>query len=165
MTSVTLSFSWVMANQDSKTYVMRISVLLTLIALAALGCGTTGHQTNNGPPRSAGPQLRLLSKSSIVKFGYVTVEGEVQNISGERIWDVQAVATHYGGDGQFIKSEVALIENDPLLPDQISPYKVMTLHDQAMTTFTVAFKRSTGGGLYFIDGTPREPAPRKKEQE
>jgi hypothetical protein len=91
-------------------------------------------------------KLALLSSRGYESEGggYHIVEGEVENISGESLKSVAAMASWYTKDGTFISSSDALIEFDPLLPGQKSPFKTMTRTNPAMSSYTVAFKRLFG---------------------
>ncbi|MBK9526998.1 MAG: hypothetical protein IPO41_01435 [Acidobacteria bacterium] len=145
-----------------------ISLLLPLGLLICVGLGCV-------PPRNAGssdptssksssPELKVLSKKGTIEYSFVTVEGQVQNISGASLEAVQAVVTHYDGNGSFVTSDSALIEYNPLLPGQTSPYKVLTRHNPAMKTFNVEFKHILGGEIYSIDASPDQKPPQKKKK-
>lgn len=58
-----------------------------------------------------------------------------------------AVVTFTTADGSFITSDTGLIEYDPLLPNQTSPWKVMTRWNPRMQRASVEFKTMFGGTL------------------
>lgn len=78
------------------------------------------------------------------QYGYVTAEGEVVNVSGKKLDNVEAVAKFYDADGTFITSSDALIEYRPLMPGQSSPYKIMVPHNPVMNKASVQFKLLSG---------------------
>jgi hypothetical protein len=83
------------------------------------------------------------------------VEGQVQNISNSPMKNVEAVANWYSNDGTFVSSDDALIQYDPILPGQTSPFRVMTRANPEMKKFTVDFKRFAGGTIDTIDRRAR----------
>jgi len=104
------------------------------------------------PPKPAGPQLQVLSKSGTIgEYGYSYVEGQVKNISSESLEHVQAVVTWYTDGGEFITSDSALIEYDPLLAQQVSPFKVGTRTNPKMKRYKVEFNQLLGGTLRTVE--------------
>jgi hypothetical protein len=79
--------------------------------------------------------------------GYYFVEGQVKNISEQSLKNVTAVATWYDKDGDFIKTADALIDYNPILPGQVSPFKTITTGNPSMSKFAVEFKTLLGGAL------------------
>ena len=71
---------------------------------------------------------------------HVWVTGEVKNISEHMLDNVTAVARWYTQDGQLVESDAAFIEYDLLHPGDISPFRVVTRADAAMSTCTIDFK-------------------------
>jgi hypothetical protein len=96
---------------------------------------------------SAGPQLELSKWTWGPEYGYATAEGVVKNISGESLKNVEAVVSFYTKDGTFVKSDNALIEYNPILPGQTSPFKVISSDNPAMKTARVEFKHLFGGTI------------------
>jgi len=98
------------------------------------------------------PKIELLALN-IVKSSpsYFTAEGQVRNISGERLEHVVAVVTYYTADGTFVTSDDALIDYDPILPNQISPFDVITTYNPAIEKASIEFKFLFGGEILYID--------------
>lgn len=65
---------------------------------------------------------------------------------------MEAVGTAYTGDGTFIKSDSALIEYNPVLNNQISPFEVMMTSNPAISKCNVSFKEFWGGSFSMKDG-------------
>ena len=94
---------------------------------------------------AADVELTAFSWSS--NHGYATVEGMVRNLRGEGLERVQAVAIFSDRSGAFISSADALVDYQPLLKGQASPFKVMARYNPAMQTCRVEFKQLMGGSL------------------
>lgn len=93
----------------------------------------------------APPQLELLNYSGTVgEYGYATVEGQVKNISGQRMENVMAVVTWFTDDDSFVTSDEALIAYNPVMPGQTSPFEVLTQANPMMKKFSVTFKEIFG---------------------
>lgn len=107
-----------------------------------------GSASTSSKPEPA-EQLELLSSRGYESDGggYHIVEGEVKNISGERLQSVAAVGTWYGNDGTMITSDDALIEFNPIMPGQTSPFKTMSRTNPLMTKYSVSFKKLFGGTI------------------
>jgi hypothetical protein len=107
----------------------------------------------SAPPRTAAPrasdQLALLSARGYQSESghYWYVEGEVKNITDAPLRSVVAVASWYDQDGTFIRSDDAVIEFDPLMPGQTSPFKTISRGNPNMEKYTIDFKRIFGGTI------------------
>ena len=91
--------------------------------------------------------LELISWNWSKEHGYAQAEGQVKNISGEAIENVEAVVSFYDANSNFIKAGSALIEYDPILSGQTSPFRVMTTENPAMKKATIEFKSLFGGTI------------------
>ena len=91
--------------------------------------------------------LELLASRGYDEHGYHKIEGQVKNISGQAIDNVVAVGTWYTKEGDFVKSDQALIEFRPILPGQTSPFMTMSSTNPAMSRYTVEFKHFSGGTI------------------
>jgi hypothetical protein len=106
---------------------------------------TSGPAT---PPVPSADQLALLSSTGgRSSDSFLKVEGQVKNISKDSLKSVAAVVTWYDKDGGFIASDTTLIEYDPLLPDQTSPFHVLTRANPKMEKYSIGFKRLLGGTI------------------
>jgi hypothetical protein len=72
------------------------------------------------------PQIELLSSSGHEESGYLIVEGEVRNLTDRNLDRVAVIVTWYTADETMVTSDESLIEYNPILPGQTSPYKSMT---------------------------------------
>jgi hypothetical protein len=140
--------------------------LLIVILFIALMVGATTKERQSpardafrAAPVPAGPQLELESWTWTNEYGYVTAEGRVKNIADTTLRSVEAVVTFTTKDGTFITSDDALIEFNPILPGQTSPFKVMTVYNPAMARATVEFKQLMGGTLRWRAKETRKAPP------
>lgn len=99
------------------------------------------------PKQPSGPMLQLLSWNWHSEHGYVTVEGQVKNVSSKPLEHVAVVATFFTADGTFITSSEALIDYNPILPGQTSPFKTMETGNPAMEKAKIDFKYLFGGSI------------------
>jgi hypothetical protein len=112
--------------------------------------------TSSRPPEPT-HQLALISSRGYESDGggYHIVEGQVKNLSNVPLKNVTAVATWYDKDGGFIKSDDAIIDYNPILRGQTSPFKTMSSTNPEMSKFTVQFKTLFGGTLTVDDQRKR----------
>jgi hypothetical protein len=61
--------------------------------------------------------------------------------------NVAVVVTWYDKDGGFITSDDALIDFNPILPGQTSPFKTLSRTNPAMDKYSIAFKYLMGGSI------------------
>ncbi len=92
-------------------------------------------------------ELQILSWQWSEDYGYVTAEGQVKNIAGRRLEHVEALVTWYDKNENMITSDSALIEYDPLLPGQNSPFKVIARYNPAMKSAYLEFKTIRGEAI------------------
>jgi hypothetical protein len=134
--------------------------IVGLFASASLGhkvvedASTSGSTliTNSTPGNnsSSSPKLEIQSfKCTWETFGgsggYAYVEGEVKNISNEALKDIEAVGTWYTDNGQFVRSDDALLQFNPVLPGQVSPFKTFSSYNPAMAKCGLKFQSLFGG--------------------
>ena len=92
-------------------------------------------------------QLEIVSSSWSKGYGYATYEGQIKNISSLKLKNVQAVVTWYDKNDNMITLSSALIEYNPILPGQSSPFKVMKTYNPAMEKAGVEFSHLMGGTI------------------
>ncbi len=145
------------SKPPNKILVGCLGVLLAFGALAALGNLLAGD-TPTEPSQSAAPALAPAPARDEVALvstrgyesdggGYWIVEGQVTNISDAPIKNLEAVSTWYTKADEFITTDSALVDFNPILPGQTSPFKTMSRGNPAMSKFAVEFKQLMGGTL------------------
>lgn len=145
-----------------------LKLLIAVFILGALGkvFETEKKPSSIGSPPSVAetstvvnePVLELQSWHWGESYSYAIAEGTVKNISGDSLKNVTAVIQFYDKDGTFITSAEALIDYNPILPNQISPFKAMATYNPAMKKAGVEFKNLLGGTLEFRE----KPGKKKK---
>ncbi|MEO0022294.1 MAG: FxLYD domain-containing protein [candidate division WOR-3 bacterium] len=94
------------------------------------------------------PKLELVAFNwERTSYSYVTARGQVKNISARSLKNVMAVVTFYDKSGNFITSNDALIDYNPILPGQTSPFSVIETYNPAMHKAAVEFKHLLGATI------------------
>lgn len=132
-------------------------IILILGALALFGHNNTpgiGNHTASSPPPASRPdlsviELELLSMTWHSEHGFAIMEGEVKNISSNKLDGVQAIGSWYNASGTLITSDSAIIEYNPIMPGQTSPFKVMATYNPEMKTASIRFKHIFGRSISF----------------
>lgn len=91
--------------------------------------------------------LQLLTWSWSTEYGFATAEGQVRNVSGRSLENVLAVVEWSTPSGTFITSADCLVQYNPILPGQTSPFRCSTTANPAMETASVSFQTLFGGRL------------------
>lgn len=96
-----------------------------------------------------GSDLELITWSWSRTGGgsYVEAKGQVKNISGQNLQNVEAVASFFDGNGNFITSSDALIDYNPILAGQVSPFHILETYNPAMKKARIEFKYLMGGTI------------------
>lgn len=95
---------------------------LFLTAAGAAFLSAWAERSEQASGNSSAPVVHLrLGKWSWHKSSssHVRAEGEVTNISGESLKNVEAIVTFRTKSGDFITSDSALIDYNPVLPNQL----------------------------------------------
>jgi len=137
-----------------------IIIVLSVIGFLVLICVCGGFYlssidpgtTDNGisaPPTDSEPEyfLELIATTYAREYDYITVEGQVKNISGVNLESIEAVVQYYDDNDNFVKSDSALIDYNPILAGQTSPFSVITTDNPAIKRYSVTFKYLFGGTL------------------
>jgi hypothetical protein len=120
---------------------------------AATRTGTAISQPD--APAPTPEQLALLASSGYERSDFMIVEGQVRNLTGSSLKNIEAVTTWYSKDDTFISSDSSLVDFNPLMPGQTSAFKTMTRRNPMMEKYTVDFKTLMGGTLRMRDDPKR----------
>lgn len=93
------------------------------------------------------PKLQLIRWGWREHYGFAISEGVVKNISNKSLKSVSAMVMFYTPSGDVITSDEALIELDPILPGQSSPFKITTTYNPSMSKAYIQFKELFGGTI------------------
>jgi len=104
----------------------------------------------------AAPKLSLIS-ASCGRYGgsYIKCEGFVKNLSGAKLENVEAVVVFVDESGAPVASADALIDYNPILAGQSSPWSVIATYNPAYTKWRIEFKELLGGTISFSDDRVR----------
>ncbi len=151
-------------KSNAGTQLLTVIILLAIIAWAANRVGSTFTSPrasspavsapSTSPPRTTPPPNRApaleLGEWSWSRTGsnqFVEARGQVTNISSGRLENVMAVVTYYTADDEFITTADALIDFNPILPGQTSPWSTIVTSNPAMTKASVEFKELFGAKI------------------
>ena len=95
------------------------------------------------------PPLELISWRCETEHGYMFVRGEVKNVSSKSLDNVTVVGEFRTADGTLVKSDSALIDYNPILPGQTSPFSTGTSVNPAFKRCGINFKHLLGGTIGF----------------
>lgn len=98
------------------------------------------------PPPADVPQLVKGSEHFGKESDYDVVTGEITNMGNDKLDNVEATTTFYDSSGNVVKTTDALIDFNPLMPGQTSPYKTMETDNPLIKTEKTEF-HSMGGPL------------------
>jgi len=112
-------------------------------------------------PATVEPVLELQSWTWGEQYSHAIAEGQVKNISIASLKNVQAQVSFFTADQTFISSADALLEFNPVLPGQSSPFKVIATWNPAMKKASVTFKTIFGPELAWRDKPKPSPSAKK----
>lgn len=101
----------------------------------------------NNEPAKPEYLLELKSYKCYEEYGYFQITGEVTNISDHSLSNIEAIGGAYTKDGEFVKSDSALIEYNPVMAGQTSPFKVMMTMNPLIDKCNIDFKTLMGGSI------------------
>lgn len=97
------------------------------------------------PVRSpSAPRLFVQGTHVEREFGYVTVLGEVSNISAHALKSLEVVVEFFDASGALRRVETALIELPTLPAGQASPFRVQTRDEPDLTAYRIRFRHLLG---------------------
>lgn len=102
--------------------------------------------TSYTPPEPQTPPLEVQSWRCDKEHGYAYVRGEVKNVSNRKLEHVEAVGTFRTKSGELVKSSDSLIDYNPIMPGQTSPFSTGTSDNPQMERCELGFKFLLGGG-------------------
>ena len=138
------------------------SFLATCLILWGVGVvlQPAGLPASTRPPAQVQPVLELQGWQWREEHGFAIVEGKVKNISAGNLEAVAASASFATKAGAHITAKEALVDFNPILPGQTSPFRVMAHWNPEMSKVDLTFKRLLGGTLPWRQ---KEPAVAKKK--
>jgi DNA-directed RNA polymerase subunit RPC12/RpoP len=122
------------------------------VCLLLVQVGLASSSETSRPSEASAPQLILEDWAFTSRHGYVIAEGEVTNVGDENLKSVQAVVSFYTAEGRFVTSATALIELNPILPGQTSPFRAGTTDNPAIDNAKINFTRRGGPVAWRVRG-------------
>lgn len=101
------------------------------------------------------PPLELVSWRWYFEHGYMHVTGQIKNVSNNKMSNVMVVATFTTASGDIVKTSDALIDYNPILPGQTSPFTTLTTQNPAATKCSISFKEFGGGTISYVNKKDR----------
>ena len=150
-----------MSNKKSIMTAWITVIGLAFIVLVMIASGLQGEKTSS-PVKNKKPIVRPVKQSPKVvqqdilelismeiyrEHGYIGAEGLVKNISDKSLDNVEAIVNFLDAKGNFVKFDDALIEYNPILSDQTSPFSVMTTDNPMIEKINIDFKYLMGGTI------------------
>ncbi len=104
------------------------------------------QDTNASAPPDNITQLAKDSEHFSKESDFDVVTGEITNVGQEKIANLEATTTFYDNNGSVVKTADAMVDFNPLMPGQTSPYKTMEIDNPLIKTEKTEF-HSMGGPL------------------
>jgi hypothetical protein len=100
--------------------------LLAMLAVLGLAIATLAHPSDRASAQAGG--VEIVSASSYRnRVGTLRLVGEVVNRSGATVTFVKVIVSYYDAGGALIATDSGYTELDELLPEEMSPFEVLTL--------------------------------------
>lgn len=145
--------------------IINLSLLLTVGLFCVFGCVPPRERSEiKQPVKNQEPQLKLLSSRGEIGRNLITITGEVQNISTEKIESLWVVVSLYDKDDQLITTEDSVVEYTPLMPGQTTPFKSLVRVNPLMKIYKIGFREGLSGQIDYIDARSEKPTKAKPEK-
>ncbi len=89
-------------------------------------------------------KLEVLNWNWKKEYDYLVVEGYLKNISNKKLENVCVVANFFDNQDNFITSVFDVIDYNPLMSDQKSPFKTFTSYNPRIKKVEIEFKNISG---------------------
>lgn len=131
--------TWIVAKAPGMSAGMKAA--LWIVGILAGLWFLSGGPNQVGVLTSREPVVELVSEHALrSSSAYMRVEGEVRNLTDQPIARIRAVVTWRTEQGEFITTDETMIDYDPLLPGQSSPFQVLTRNNPEMKRHWVEFR-------------------------
>lgn len=99
--------------------------------------------------RRRSAHLVLLDFRLSQDHGFARAEGTVKNLTNHSLKNVQAIIVWRTQNGDFVKKADALIDYNPILPGQTSPFTVLTSGNPQISQGSISFSTLFGSELTY----------------
>lgn len=142
------------ASKRNRRPLLTLFVIVGVLVL--LVWAMESPSTVSSSPEEIPTPLDLLShRSRRSSDSHIRVEGEVRNVSFEPLQRIAVVTTWYDASGSMITSDASIIEYDPILARQTSPFSTISRWNPSMSSYKVEFKRLGGGTIGHTESRKR----------
>ena len=86
----------------------------------------------------------MLSFQCVKEHGYTYVRGEVKNVSSTKLENVMAVGKFRTESGELVKTGDALVDYNPIMPGQTSPFEAGATDNPQITSCNLSFRHLFG---------------------
>lgn len=86
------------------------------------------------------------SQSYKVLYDRVAVAGQVKNIGDKILPDIEVIVRWFDKSGNLILSDTARINTNPLYPNRVGNFEVISVYNDSMADYQLAFRTLAGGG-------------------
>lgn len=124
-----------------------VTIIIGLVIIGAITEDSTTLTTSDREQSESKAKLEIQSFNCNTEHGYHSIVGEVKNVSPSKIDNVMAVGVFVTRSGEVVKTQNTLIEYNPIMPGQISPFKVLTTANPQITNCKLSFKNMFGGEI------------------
>lgn len=111
---------------------------------------STLSSTYTAPEPQPSP-LEVQSWRCDKEHGFVFVRGEVKNVSTQKLKNVVAVGEFRTKGGELVKSEDALLDYNPIMPGQTSPFSAGGTDNPQIQNCNLGFKYLLGGSIAYVE--------------
>lgn len=119
---------------------------------AAAAKATEAEQARAARAEQCGQvQLVLESWTWSMDDNFVKASGEVTNVSDRPLENAEVQVTYRTADGTMVKSGDALVDYNPILAGQTSPFETIDTMNPEMNTASISFKELMGGTYNFME--------------
>ena len=133
--------------------VMKLSTVIAIAAgiglSAALFQASLTSETTGRRAAAATTALRLLDSRCFAEHGFRQIVGRVRNTTDRPIASVMAVGTFSTSGGALVKVESALLEYDPIMPGQTSPFRVIGTDNPEISNCEIGFRNLFGPAILY----------------
>jgi hypothetical protein len=115
--------------------------------------------------KAPAPLLELQEMLWYEQEGFVVVTGTVKNISSRSLPTVQAHVTFEGSDKWYISEEYAMIDLNPIFPNQVSTFTVVSRYYPEITNAVIDFRKFSGESFPWRKSEAFQEAVEKDDNE
>ncbi len=117
----------------------------------ASSSSSSGSDNSYSAPVAQTPPLEVQSWRCIKEHGYAFIRGEVKNVSDRKLENVVAVGEFRTKSGELVKAVDALLDYNPIMPGQTSPFSAGGTDNPQISDCHLAFKYLIGGTVAYVE--------------